>query len=143
MAKRHAPYKSFNFRIILDGRVVAGFRAVEVGTAVVEVAEFRDGGDPKTVRKVPGLHKTGDVTLKRGVIDSKVLFGWFRAVTNGEPNLRKDLEIALRGDRGAKVARFVIRNAWPTKVTLGELAAKGTDIAIETLELANEGFEPA
>jgi phage tail-like protein len=141
MAKRTDPYRNYNFRITFEGRVVAGFRAVEVGTSIVEVVEYRDGGDPKAVRKVPGLHKTADVTLKRGLIDSKALFGWFRAVVNGEPNLRKDLEIALHP--GPKVARFFVRNAWPTKVTLGELDAKGTDIAIETLELANDGFEPA
>src|SRR5688572_12949205 len=100
--KRPDPYRNYNFRITFEGRVVAGFRAVEVATSVVEVVEFRDGGDPKTVRKMPGLYKFADVTLKRGVIDSKALFGWFRAVVNGEPNLRKDLEIAVRGDRGAK-----------------------------------------
>ena len=141
MARRPDPYRNFNFRITFGGRVVAGFRTVEIGTSVAEVVEVREGSEPRTVRKVPGLHKTGDVTLKRGVIDAKALFGWWRAVVGGEPGLRKDVEIAQRGG-GTKALRFVVRGAWVTKWALGELDATGNDVAIETLELANDGIEP-
>jgi phage tail-like protein len=144
MARRPDPYRNYNFVVNFDGRVVGRFRGVAVGPAVVEVAEFRDGNAPNVVRKVPGLHKTADVTLKRGLIASKALFDWFRAVANGEADLRKDVEIAQHRPGGGKpVARFVVRNAWPAKVTIGDLDARGNDIAIETLELAHEGFELA
>ena len=41
------------------------------------IAEYRNGNDPLNhVRKIPGVHKVADVTLKRGVVDSASLWAW-------------------------------------------------------------------
>jgi phage tail-like protein len=141
MAKRWDPYKNFKFRIKWGGRFVAGFRSVEIGASVVEVVEVREGSEPGAVRKVPGLRKSADVVLKRGVMSSQALLGWFRAVVNGEPNLRRDVVLVQFGDGGKPVASFVIREAWPKKYEPSALNAKNNDIAIETLELVNEGLD--
>jgi len=37
--------------------------------------------------------------------------------------------------------RWNLRRAWPVKIEAGPLNAQGNEVAIETLELAHEGFE--
>ncbi len=44
-------------------------------------------------------------------------------------------------ESGTDAARFVVRGAWPAKVEVSNFNAKGNDVCIETLELANEGIE--
>ena len=55
----------------------------------MEVAEYREGSDPTAVRKLPGLRKYGNVTLKRGVTADMELFKWFKAAANGESGFRR------------------------------------------------------
>ena len=47
----------------------------------------------------------------------------------------------MRDEAGADAARFVVTNAWPVKYDPSDLNAKGNEVMIELLELANEGIE--
>ena len=78
MANRTTPYGAFNFTVSFDGgEVFGGFSDVSgIGTELT-VAEYRNGNDKENhVRKVAGVHKVSDITLKRGILDSKTLFEW-------------------------------------------------------------------
>lgn len=142
MATRVDPFRNFRFRVEIDNIPHAGFSEVEIGASVVDVVEYREGDErATTVRKLPGLHKTGDVTLKRGIIASLDLFNWFRAVTNGSPDIRHDVVIFILGEDGTDQAKFIVHAAWPRKFFVGDLNAKGNEVAIEAIELANEGIE--
>ena len=137
----HDPYRNFRFRVEIAGLVSAGFTDVEIGASVVEVVEYREGID-QAIRKLPGLHKTGDVTLKRGVTSSQELVQWFRSVVNGDAGFRKDVAIIVLGEDGTtEVARFLVLQAWPRRFVIGDLHAKGNEVLIETIELVNEGIE--
>jgi phage tail-like protein len=138
---RQDPYRNFRFRVEIDGVASAGFSDVEIGASAVEVVEYREGNEPGIVRKLPGLNKVGDVSLKRGVTASMDLFNWFRAVVAGDPAMRKNVVIVLLGEDGSDQARFVVRSAWARKFVVGDLHAKGNEVVIEALELANEGIE--
>ena len=73
MANRDTPYGAFNFTVSFDGgETFGGFSDVSgIGTELT-VAEYRNGNEKENhVRKVPGVHKVSDVTLKRGIVDSK------------------------------------------------------------------------
>ena len=73
MAERHTPYGAFNFLVNFDGgETFGGFSDVSgIGTEIT-VAEYRNGNEKENhVRKVPGIHKISDVTLKRGIVNSK------------------------------------------------------------------------
>jgi T4-like virus tail tube protein gp19 len=50
---RHDPYKQFNFRVRMEGRIVAGVAKVGALRRSTEVIEHREGGDPSTSRKSP------------------------------------------------------------------------------------------
>ena len=47
----------------------------------------------------------------------------------------------MQDEGGQDKARFEIAEAWPSKYDPMDLNAKGNDVSIETLELANEGVE--
>ncbi|HEY2918716.1 MAG TPA: phage tail protein, partial [Candidatus Binatia bacterium] len=72
MAARNDPYKNFKFRVEIDNLTIAGFSECTGLSSEVGCIEYREGGD-FFVRKLPGLHKVGDITLKRGVTKSSEL----------------------------------------------------------------------
>src|SRR5688572_10172948 len=79
MSERDTPYGAFNFTVEFDGQEVGGFSDVSGLVTETTVAEYRNGNyPPNHVRKIPGVHKVGDVTLKRGLVGTAALFGWIR-----------------------------------------------------------------
>jgi phage tail-like protein len=140
-SQRNDPYRNFRFLVEIEGVAHAGFSDVEIGAWSVEVVEYREGSEPAATRKLPGLHKFGDVTLKRGMTASLELFQWFQQVVSGDPNFRRSLAIIILGDDGNPVARFQVQRAWPRKLAVGDLHAKGNEVLIEAIELVNEGVE--
>jgi phage tail-like protein len=139
---RQDPLRNFRFRLEIDNVQLAGFSQVVIGAVTTEVIEYREGTDARHVRKLPGLTKYGAVTLKRGVSTSLELFDWHRRIVSGDiADNRRQVVIVVLDDSGADVVRYVVSEAWPSKYEAGELNARGNDVFIETLELANEGIE--
>jgi phage tail-like protein len=136
------PLRNFHFRVEIDGIAVAGFSEVVIGPTTTETIDYREGTDAPHVRKLSGLNKSGDITLKRGLTDSLDLYNWYKQVVAGElVGSRRQVVIVIADEAGADRARFVVTGAWPVKVELSNFNAKGNDVCIETLELANEGIE--
>ena len=54
---------------------------------------------------------------------------------------RKKVVIVAQDVDGTDAARFVVTDAWPVKYDPSDLNAKGNEVFIELLELANEGIE--
>ena len=75
MPRTH-PYPAFNFLVNLNGPVgpeepLGGFSDVSGLGTEITIAEYRNGNERENrTRKVPGIFKASDVTLKRGVVDS-------------------------------------------------------------------------
>lgn len=139
---RHDPLRNFRFRLEIDGIQTAGFSEVAIGETITDVIDYREGTDPARVRKLSGLTRYGNVTLKHGVTLSLDLFNWHWQIVNGQLGAnRKTVAIIVQDEAGADGARFVVSDAWPAKYVVGDLNARGNDVFIETLELANEGIE--
>ena len=62
---RNDPYAGFNFLVEIEGVTVAGFSECSGLSADQAVIEYREGREDTTVRKLPGLIKYNNVTLKR------------------------------------------------------------------------------
>jgi phage tail-like protein len=137
---RKDPLRNFRFRVEIDGIQQAGFSEVTGFDATVEAIDYREGADPTNVRKLPGLTKYGNVTLKWGVTDSKALHDWHRQIVDGDIQ-RKNIAIVVLNEAGADVGRWEIVQAWPTKYDPMDLNAKGNDVSIETMEIAHEGVK--
>ena len=135
------PIGNFNFRVEISGVDVAGFSEVSGLEVETEVIEYRLGNDAAGhVRKIPGLHKVSDITLKRGVTGSSALWDWRRTVLDGSYD-RRDVSIILLDDLREEVMRWNLFEAWPSKYTGPTLKGTGNEVAIETLVIVCERIE--
>ncbi len=136
------PYRIFRFLVEIDGIVQAGFSECSGFGSNVEVIEYREGGEPITVRKLPGKVSYTDITLKWGTTDSRELYDWHRSVIVGEIQ-RKNGSIIVLDDVGQPKVRWNFFNAWPSKYDAPDFNAKGNDVAIDTLTISYERLERA
>lgn len=135
---RKDPLRNFRFRVEIDGIQQAGFSEVTGFDATVEPIDYREGTDPTHVRKLTGMTKYGNVTLKWGVTDSMALHDWHRQIVNGDIQ-RKNIAIVVVDESGQDKARWEIVEAWPSKYDPADLNAKGNDVSVEMVEICNEG----
>jgi phage tail-like protein len=144
---RERPYVQFNFLVDLgtgntDGPE-AGFQEISGIGMEVTVSEYRNGNEKEnSVRKITGLNKSTDVTLKRGVIGSLSLYNWLDQIRNGDQSAMRTVVISMQNeDHTAVVMTWKLLRARIIKHTSGPLNAKGTDVAMEELTLAYERLE--
>ena len=144
---RDRPYTQFNFLVDLgtgntDGPE-AGFEECSSIGMEVAVTEYRNGNDKENaVRKITGLCKTTDVTLKRGVIGSLSLYQWINDIRNGNQNAFRTVVIQLLNeDHSDVVLTWKLLRARIIKHSSGPLNAKSSQVAIEEMVLAYERLE--
>ena len=144
---RERPYVQFNFLVDLgtgttDG-AEAGFQECSNIGMEVTVAEYRNGNEKEnSVRKITGLNKSTDVTLKRGVIGSLNLYNWLNQIRNGDQNAHRTVTIQLQNEDHTEVVQtWKLFRARIIKHVSGPMNAKGTDVAMEELTLAYERLE--
>jgi len=133
------PIVSFHYEVDWGG-TKTGFSEVSGLNVEADVVEYRDGTDILyTKLKIPGLKKYGNVTLKRGVLPAdNEFFDWWNSTQMDKPD-RRDLTITLLDETHSPVMVWQVRNAWPIKVDSPGMKADSSEIAIESIELANEG----
>ncbi len=146
--QRNEPYGAFNFLVVCDrfgdpGSVNAGFQEVSGLGMEVSVSEYRTGNEKtNSVRKVPGLSKATDVSLKRGVIGATDMFEWIKDVRDGAPNIRSNFVIHLLDESRQVVMTWKLVNAFPFRYSLSPLvAADSSHVAVEELVLACDRIE--
>ena len=145
------PYRVFRYKVEIDGISRAGFSEVSGMNASTEAVEYREGDDLRnTPRKLAGLTKFGNVTLKWGTTDDTDFLDWIYSVgpTNTAPPtgmVRHNVTITLIDDAGGDGPSWELINAWPVTYTAPDLNGTGSEVAITSLELCHEGlqFNPA
>jgi phage tail-like protein len=138
--QRVDPFGTFNFLVEIDGIARGAFQSVSGFDSTIDVIEHREGGENTTTRKLPGLTKFSNITLKWGITDDRELYDWHREAVLGNVQ-RKNGSIVGLDRRGTEVVRWNFFNAWPSKYDAPDFNAEGNDVAVETLELAHEGLE--
>jgi len=144
---RDRPYVQFNFLVDLGTGVSdgpeAGFQEVSGIGMEVTVTEYRNGNEKEnSVRKITGLNKSTDVTMKRGVIGSLSLYNWLNQIRNGDQNALRNIVVQLQNEDHTKVVQtWKLLRARIIKHTSGPLNGKGTDVAMEELVIAYERLE--
>ena len=139
---RSNPYGAYNFLVEIDGMTVAGFSEVDgLGTEIV-YTDYRNGNDKiNSPRKLVGLRKFTNLTLKRGVVGSTDLFDWLKQAAEGVPSAR-NLAITLLDEARQPVLTWKVHRAQPQKWAGPHLqAGVANAIAMEELVLVHEGLE--
>jgi phage tail-like protein len=144
---RDTPYAAYNFLVDFGGSEApssaqGGFSDVSGLGTEITLMEYRQGNDLENqVRKVPGLHKAGDVTLKRGIMGTRSFWDWIMIVRT-DPQHRRTVSITLQDEQHQPIMTWKLKNARPSKWTGPTFAAKGgSDVAMEELVIASEGLE--
>ena len=140
------PYKNFRYTVEIDGINAGGFSEVSGVDISVDVIEYREGNEKRTTpRKLTGLTKYGNVTLKWGSVGDMAMLDWINSVASSNEEgpkgiQRKKITIKLLDENGNEGGpSWEIINAWPTHYTAPDLNGTGGEVAIESLEICHEG----
>lgn len=134
------PIPKFYFQVKWDSEVMS-FQEVSGLDIEAEKIEYRHGDSPEFSKiSMPGMKKSGNVTMKKGVYKSDNKFwDWFNQIKMNTVK-RVPVTISLLDEAGAPTMVWTLANAWPTKITSTDLKADGNEVAIETIEIAHEGI---
>ena len=134
------PLPKFYFKVKIADQEVQ-FQEVSGLEIEAQVIEYRHGNSPEfSTIKMPGIKKSSNVTLKKGVFkDDKAFWGWYNQIKMNTIE-RKAMMISLLDEAGNDTMVWTLKNAWPTKITGTDLKSDGNEVAVETLEIAHEGI---
>jgi phage tail-like protein len=134
------PLPKFYFQVKWDSNVMS-FQEVSGLDVEAQPIEYRHGDskDFSTI-KMPGIRKSGNVTMKKGVFKSdNKSWDWFNQIKMNTIK-RVPVTISLLDESGAATMVWTLANAWPTKITGTDMKADGNEVAVETIEIAHEGL---
>jgi len=140
--QRADPFRAYNFTVEIEGQqpIRAAFSEVSGLTADGDSVDYREGTDiQQNVRKLVGLRKYSNVTLKRGYTQDPSLWQWYTNIMNGVED-RRHVAINLLNERRQKVLTWIVENAWINKLEGPSFKASSNEVAIESMELVHEGL---
>jgi phage tail-like protein len=137
--ERTDPYRNFRFRVEIEGLQQAGFSEVTGFDASFDVVSYREGNEVITPRKLPGLARYGNISLKWGATESMELYEWIQDCVQGTIE-RKTVTIIAIDEEGNDAATWQVIEAWPVRYTAPSFNGSGSEVALELLELAHEGM---
>jgi len=138
---RDPNWPKFMFSVEIPDLGVVAFQEITGLDVPPAMVEFRKPKSPRlTPARTPGIAKYANVTMKRGVVVKDDAFvDWYKTI-GSTPGKRTTVTIKLLDERGQTAMFWTLKNAFPTKITGGDLSAAGNDVAIDTLEIAHEGL---
>ena len=122
------------FTATIDGIEVP--RVIEVSGLKTEVDKIELKQQTKdgkyVVRQLIGRPKAGELTVTRGLTDSKTVTDWLKTVMEGDvAGARKTAAVALLDYKGETLKTYNFVNCWVKSVELNSLKAGATEQATE------------
>ena len=130
----------WRFKVTIDEVEAASFTEVKGLSVQRDVVEYWEGGENTFHHKLVGATRWTNIQLLQGSSDSTTLFDWLKKAVDGTIE-RKNGSIMALDRRGEVVARWNFRNAWPCRYQGPDFRGGVSQIAIELIELAHDGFE--
>lgn len=134
------PYRGYRFQIMIDGKPAMAFNDVSGYDMNSNVAEYREGNSTVTPKKLPGIKKYGNVTLKKGIVNPTLASGWIDSASAAKTIVRKKLTINLLDENGKIAASWDLINALPLKSVKSEKENSSGFTVYESIEFAHEGI---
>jgi phage tail-like protein len=141
MPTQSYPIPRFHFQVDWGGTKIS-FSEVTGLVMEREKIEYRHS-DSLDFNKLsmPGLVKLTHIILKRGKFESDADFDtWFNSVSNNRSENRRDVTIRLLNEQHEPVASWTVLRCFPVKLTAPDLKSDANETAIESIEIAHEGF---
>jgi len=136
------PLSKFYFTVNLGSQdSTVSFQEISGLDTETQPIEYRHG-DSKlfSTIKMPGIAKTGNVTLKKGIfVNDNNFWKWYDAIKMNTIK-RETVVIQLLDEKAKPTMTWTLSNAWPTKITGTDMKSDANEVAVETIELAHEGL---
>lgn len=122
------------FKVVIDGIEVP--KVIEVSGLKSEVDKIelkQNTNDGKyIVRQLIGRPKAGELTITRGLTDSKTVTDWLKMVMDGDvAGARKTASVELLDYKGETIKTYEFLNCWVRVVELNSLKAGAAEQATE------------
>lgn len=152
------PSVGFHFKVNFEGiGISVGAGPVQVGTADIDsrwtevsglsvelgTEELIEGGENRFVHKLPIRAKYPNLVLKRGYFSSlpSPLIKWANdAITNLDIK-PCNVHVVLLDEMHKPAQTWHFTNAYPVKISIGDLKATDNSYLIESIELAYQYFK--
>jgi phage tail-like protein len=136
------PLPKFYFSVDLGDLKNVAFQEVSGMDKEVQPLEYRHSNSKLfSPIKMPGMVKFGNVTMKRGVfVKDNTFWDWMNE-TKMNVIPRREVIIRLLDEEGKKTMQWTLRNAFPTKISSTDLKSEGSEVAIDSIEIAYEELE--
>jgi phage tail-like protein len=132
MAERIVLYPLYSYLVALEG---------VFGAEVFFLGGFSElSALAPHMRKIEGVHKVGDVTLRRGVVDSAGLWSWMEEGRNSGAKSLRSVIVTQRDEDNDPVRVYKLAGVTPMQYKGPELGGSG-EVAIEELVLSVESLE--
>ena len=134
------PLPKFYFQLNWDSQELV-FQEVSGLDIESQAIEYRHDNSPQfSTIKMPGIQKSGNITMKKGVfVKDNQFWDWFKQIKMNTIK-RLPLTISLLDETGKPTMVWKVANAWPSKITATDMQSDGNEGAIETLEITHEGI---
>ena len=130
---------NFKFLVEIGGMYVGGFSEVSGIGSELAIDEYAEGGLNDYKHKFPGRKKTSNLVLKRGITISSFLWDWYSDTKIGNVELLNGT-ISVQNRMGIPIAFYSFFDAYPVKWQGPDLNSNQAAVAIESIELAHNGF---
>jgi phage tail-like protein len=143
--RREDPYSGYHFEVSITGvategkAVNASFSEVTGLEVAIDPIDYRTGSEENRMRKIQGLKKFTNITLKRGTTADLEFWMWVVDGMNGLAR-RTQGTITLLNENKEPVLVWKFKRGWPCKWTGPGLNAKNNEIAMDSLEICHEGL---
>ena len=136
------PLPKFYFRVNLGSQDnTVSFQEVSGLDIETQPIEYRHSDSKQfSTIKMPGIAKTGNVTLKKGIfVNDKNFWKWYNDIKMNTIK-RETVTIQLLDETGSPVMTWTLANAWPIKITGTDMKSGANEVDVEILELNHEGL---
>jgi phage tail-like protein len=150
---RFEPYKNYKFRVKAgkSSSYVAGVSKMSSLKRTTAVVKHREGGDPSSSFKSPGITEYDPITLERGVTHDTDFEVWASKTWNfhGGPgaesslaDFRQDITIDVFNEAGQKVISYQVFRCWVSEYqAMGDFDSNSNAVLIQHIKLENEGWQ--
>jgi phage tail-like protein len=130
----------------VDGATIGAFTEVSGLAVTIDTEEVAEGGQNAYTHRLMGRMKWPNLVLKRGLTDTNALFTWLMECSGegfagaGNKIKPRNGKVKVLDSTGTPMRTWEFTGAKPVKWTGPKLAASGRDLAVEELEVSNNGF---
>lgn len=132
---------AYSFGVKIDGLEVPHVMEVSGLKGEVDKIEVKEQlADGKyKVALIPGRHKAGEITVKRGLTDNKSVSDWLNTVMTGDiAGARKTVAVEVKNYQNETVKTYEFQECWVKSVEWSSMKAGGTEPVTESFVIAYE-----